>query len=328
MWKFSLLLFVVVTLQVKAGDLSRYETAILQHDIQASIQLKEAAQALKSSVDAICKNDASIEHAQQHWRNVARSWMVFQGREDMPLSVQPLVWQIQFWPDKKNTTGRKVQQLLSDDEALTPDVMAAFSVAGRGIGGLEWSLFDQDADWSSERHCVVAQAQAADLLSTVEVFQQGWLSPDWLTLSSEGRLAARFGALNDQLARVIKKLTLPLGKKGRANPYMAESWRAEYSLATLKASIEAMHQYWRVALESPVLAAGEGQTAESIDIVFRRLLDNWPEEESLKSLLAEPEGYRKVVGMKAQLAGIAEQLEVNVAPALGVTVGFNATDGD
>ncbi len=302
--------------------------AIQQYDLQAAVDLHNAAKHLQNQMDLYCAIEGHISPVRDAWRQLSLRWMHFQGREDTPLSVQPLVWHIQFWPDKKNTTGRKIQEMLESDNRYEMEEITQLSVAARGIGSLEWFLFDEASDLNSGLQCRAAMALSRDLANTTQHYSLGWEAPDWLEMSDKHQTAAHFAALSDQIAFVIKKLNLPLGTKGRANPYFSEAWRSEYSLMLLKQSVVQLQQYWLVAVKPAVVDIHELEMAQSIDIIFLRLLDSWPQGDSLRDLLGTPEGYRKGLAIRAQLQGIAEQLEIEIAPALGVTVGFNASDGD
>lgn len=315
------------------GDANKISQTIHQQHLAAANQFSSAAAELNTSMAALCKQDSavSLESVQQAWSDTMQSWMPFQGREKGSEAALALSWQIQFWPDKKNTTGRKLGQLLKQDNAWTADDLASQSVAVQGLGAAEWFLYDNPQSLQSMEGCQLAGAVTAHIKQSSDALVGAWQENPWQIMTPELALSEYLGALNNQLDYSIKKLQRPMGKPGIPKPYQAESWRSGTSMLNLKASVTAMQQLYLAdghGLDQLLRSKGYPETADRLVSQFANLLASWPKEPSMTAMLKSREGYRELITIFNGLEYIQFTLQDEVAPELGIVVGFNATDGD
>ncbi|WEM43372.1 imelysin family protein [Photobacterium sp. DA100] len=326
----------MLTLVVLAGcdsDVNEISQAVHQQHLAAAQQFAVAAVGLNDSLSGLCRNDgtASLEAAQQAWTHTMQSWMPFQGRDKGSEAALSLSWQIQFWPDKKNTTGRKLDQLLKQGTQWSVATLAGQSVAVQGLGAAEWFLYDSPQVLQSAKGCLLAVAVAANIQHSGEALASAWQDNPWQAMTPELALGEYLGALNNQLDYSIKKLQRPMGQPGYPRPYQAESWRSGTSLENLRASVAAMEQLYLAGghgLDSLLRDRGYGATADRLADQFAALLASWPAEPSLTAMLNSREGYRQLLNIFNGLEYIQLMLQDEVAAELGIKVGFNATDGD
>ncbi|MDV5168258.1 imelysin family protein [Photobacterium rosenbergii] len=307
--------------------------AIHQQHLDAAKQFSSSAIELNTAMAALCKTggEGALESAQVAWMNTMQSWMSFQGREKGSEDALALSWQIQFWPDKKNTTGRKLSQLLKQDTAWTASDLASQSVAVQGLGAAEWFLYEQPQALKTEDGCQLAEAVTAHINLSGEALLSAWQTNPWQAMTPELALGEYLGALNNQLDYSIKKLQRPMGKPGHPKPYQAESWRSGTSMVNLKASVAAMQQLYIAngqGLDQLLRDKGYAETADRLKEQFASLLASWPAEPSMTAMLQSREGYRQLISIFNGLEYIKWTLQDEVAPELGIVVGFNATDGD
>ncbi|PSW21174.1 iron-regulated protein A [Photobacterium sanctipauli] len=329
----SLALLAVGTTAGCQTDAKTTQDVLLVQHQQAAQAFAESTAQLSGLTKALCEqySEASLLAAQQAWQQAMLDWMVFQGREKGSEQALALSWQIQFWPDKKNTTGRKLNQLLKQGTHWTAPLIAEQSVAVQGLGAAEWFLFDQTSALQQPQGCQLATAVAGQIAASSEQLQAAWQANPWQQMTPQLALAEYLGALNNQLDYSIKKLTRPMGKPGSPKPYQAESWRSGSSLANLQASTQAMHRLYLAegkGLDAMLRERGYSGTADRIDQQFQSLLASWPQHASMTSMLKTPEGYRELLKIFNGLEYIQIALQDEVAPELGIVVGFNATDGD
>ncbi|MCQ1057280.1 imelysin family protein [Photobacterium sp. DNB23_23_1] len=315
------------------SDTNKTSQTIHQQHLAAANQFSAAASRLNTSMAALCQKDstASLETVQLAWAHTMQSWMPFQGREKGSEAALALSWQIQFWPDKKNTTGRKLSQLLKQDNVWTVDDLTSQSVAVQGLGAVEWFLYDNPQALQSEKGCQLAEAVTTHVNQSGNTLVSAWQENPWQTMTPELALGEYLGALNNQLDYSIKKLQRPMGKPGTPKPYQAESWRSGTSMMNLKTNVTAMQQLYLAdgyGLDQLLRHKGYAETADRLVDQFTNLLATWPKEPSMTSMLKSREGYRQLIAIFNGLEYIQLTLQDEVAPELGIVVGFNATDGD
>ncbi|MGF1700786.1 imelysin family protein [Photobacterium makurazakiensis] len=303
-----------------------------QHTVAAET-FSEAANQLSSSVDRVCRNysDETLLDAQQAWQRAMQYWMFLQGREKGSEDALALSWEVQFWPDKKNTTGRKLTQLLDQDVNWTAALLSDQSVAVQGLGAAEWFLFEHSELLKQPKACELAIAVGQHIAQSADQLESAWQTNPWQQLTPQLALVEYLGALSNQLDYSMKKLTRPMGKPGYPKPYQAESWRSGTSLINLKFNVEAMQQLYIAegkGLDALLRSQGQFSTADRIAQRFQTLLDSWPTEPSIGEMLKTREGYRSLLKVSNSLEYIQIALQDEVAPELGIVVGFNATDGD
>ncbi|WP_232596157.1 imelysin family protein [Photobacterium phosphoreum] len=312
-------------------------TAALDNVHQLSLSAAELfaqqTQQLQQQTQLLCRqfSEQQLTLTRQVWQQTMKTWMALQGREKGSEAALALSWDIQFWPDKKNTTGYKLRQLIKQNKQWQPSELAQQSVAVQGLGAVEWFLYQQPQYLKNDNECQLAVAITTHLATTGQTLALAWLQNPWQSLSNLLALAEYLAAINNQLDYTIKKLVKPMGKPGHPKPYQAEAWRSQTSLANLKASIESLQALYLAngaGLDALLRDQGYQATAQRIQQRFTLLLADWPTSSSMVSLLKTKQGYRELINIFNGLEYIQLALHDDVARQLGIVMGFNATDGD
>ncbi|MEI8595879.1 imelysin family protein [Photobacterium sp. Hal280] len=306
---------------------------IHQQHVKAVGAFTEAARELESTVETLCQanTDDHLAASRAAWQVLMQDWMVLQGREKGSEAALALTWQIQFWPDKKDITGRKMAQLLAQSTHWNAALLADQSVAVQGAGAMEWLLYAHPEQLKQPQGCEVATAISQRLTQSGEALIEAWKANPWQAMTPQLALSEYVGALTNQLDFAMKKLTLPMGKPGHPRPYQAESWRSQTSMRNLKANVQAMQSLYLAegkGLDALLRAQGEIALADRIAGEFDSLIAGWPQTASMGALLKTRDGYRDLIRIYNSLEYIRFALHDEVSPALGIVVGFNATDGD
>ncbi|MCG2838502.1 imelysin family protein [Photobacterium sp. WH77] len=306
---------------------------IHQQHIKAADAFSDAARVLGSAVGEVCQaqTEKTLAASRSAWQVLMQDWMVFQGREKGSEQALALAWQIQFWPDKKDITGRKMEQLLAQDTKWTAELLAEQSVAVQGLGAMEWLLYANPDKLSQPDACALATAVSQRLIDSGEALAEAWKANPWQAMTPQLALGEYVGALTNQLDFALKKLTLPMGKPGHPRPYQAESWRSQTSMNNLKANVQAMQSLYLAdgkGLDALLRAQGEAALADRIAGQFNSLIAGWPQSASMGELLKTRDGYRELISIFNGMEYLHFALHDEVSPALGIVVGFNATDGD
>lgn len=308
--------------------------------IEQSRVLNQRSQTLESEITAYCERadfSATQTSIQQGWVETMQAWMPMQGVTKGPIIELDLSWSVQFWPDKKNITGRKIDQLLQSPQADWSALqISEQSVAVRGLGALELLLFEQQLN---AKNCSLATAISTHLAENSEIIADTWseqYAPKLLQQSKieKQQKAIELGLvaeLSHQLSFINKKFAMPTGNglsSGQTRPYQAEAWRSQSSMLQLKASYQSLQRYFLQAVKPLLLQENQPYLAISIEDTFSELLTSWPAEASLKKLLSDKSGLKKLYRSKMSMDKLSYQLQEELPIALNIVVGFNATDGD
>lgn len=317
------------------GCLSQTETGpnhgLWQLQKQRSEQFLSATTDLAKTTQSVCTQGTPIDDARQAWKTVMANWMPLQGVEKGSEDALAQSWRIQFYPDKKNTTGRKINALLASDTQWTAEALAEQSVAVQGVGAMEWLLYDQQADLSQPKHCEVAMAVSARLQQTASALNTAWQHNPWRGMPPSMAVSEKLGALTHQLDYVLKKLSGPLGKPGFPNPYQGEAWRSRHSLTLLRQSIKAMQTQYHAegGIEQALRERGYEEVADRVSEHWQLAYNSVPQDgEPLFDRLNSVAGYRDMLIVYNNLEYLKWALGGQVAQDLGIIVGFNASDGD
>lgn len=237
---------------------------------------------------------------------------------------------IAFWPDPK-ALGAKAQRALltGDPAALAPERFAEHSVAARGFSGLERLLFP-DAPLPADP-CPLIRATTHDLARMA-----AGVNADWPAFSDKLAYPGGPGnttyltdletaqALVTQLASALEftadqRLGRPMGTFDQPRPERAE---ARASGRSLRNVVEVLKASRDMALDlHPEAPRTEAAFAKALALADR--LD----DPTLASV-ATPQGRLKVEILQNAIREARAAILSEIAPTLGVGLGFNALDGD
>jgi len=299
---------------------------------------------------------------QQQWRDTMTAWARAQPIGFGPIEDANLRWKLQFWPDRKDLTRKKVEALIAGDDELSAERVATASVSVQGLAALEYMLFDARAgainlyleDSQSTRRCQLLQAIAVRIQQVTHQLAEQWRGdadkPGYAgMLSQPGADNALYPDDNAALAELLNtlvvgaevvkrnKLGIPIGGgKGasHAKPYRLEAWRSQHSLALMRASVSSLEQLYRggegYGLADYLAEERHLDTAllQEIDQGFIGVKSQFTALSApLFSQLKEPQQYAALVELHQRLKKL--QFNLNQLPErLGIKLGFNSNDGD
>ncbi len=237
---------------------------------------------------------------------------------------------ILFWPDPKGLGAKAQRALLSGDPALiSPEALAQQSVAARGLAGLERLVYPTGPLPADP--CPLIRATAGDLARMADALAQEWGPYGDLLLSAGQPGNSRFltpdeatQALFTQLATGLefiadRRLGRPLGTFDKPRPDLAEGHASARPLRNVTLSLQALRDLASgLAPESPkTLAAIDHALALAGDLGDPGL-----------DGLNDPQGWLKVQILQQAIRSARETAIAEIGPAFGVSLGFNAADGD
>jgi predicted lipoprotein len=317
-----------------------------------------ATAALKSAVAGFCAAPTTerLKAARQAFERAMLGW-----QEVQPIVFGPIVAGarssiIQLFPDRRGAITRQLSQTLAakDPGLVAPGGLEGKSVALTGFPALELILYDDarlpgteasgpDADYA----CALAAAIARNLAALAAGVLDDWQRPGGFRatmvsaaagndayFSAEDASGDLLKSLHTALQSVIAlKLEEPLGASlEQAKPRRAEAWRSALSLADIRANLEtAQALYAGPGGFGAALAAltDEEQLDWAIRQGFGRAIARLDAIALPLDAAVEDRAARtQVEALLAELKGLRLLVTQELAPALGLLVGFNAMDGD
>ncbi|KOO16690.1 iron-regulated protein A [Vibrio xuii] len=311
---------------------NHFSQGVYQVEFASAQQLKNEAEKLSQTMKGYCSSNQSVDSVKNQWHQTMVAWMALQGQERGPESALAQSWNIQFWPDKKNTTGRKMGSLIKQPKSWSVEEISQQSVTVQGLGSIEWLLYDKASDLSTNpATCSTAESIAANITQNTSSIAQAWATNPWVELNEKQWDSEYIALLSNQLEYSMKKMSRPLAKFGKPRPYFAESWRSETSMTNLKGNLEALQALYFAngnGLDAILRAKDKSTLADSIANQFSMAIETWPTDKSLFELLQTKRGYQTAYSQYNKLEQLKYLIHEEVAIELGVIIGFNATDGD
>ena len=287
------------------------------------------------------------------------AWIPLQHVHTGPASLQSRIDRIYFWPERKNAVARQVAALLQsgDTAALAPDRIAVASVAVQGFPALQLLLYGGDdpdqaflsADQTAVYRCAYGSAVAHNLTKIA-----GQLVAEWAVviemMARSTEPGAKYGLppsaketaqqLFADLLTLFQlvgdlKLALPLGQSLQdPKPKLAESWRSGRSLRNVGlnlASAQAMYGKDRSAGFRSLMPAGgdsDGLDEKIIEAFVDAASSLSAVPMPLDAAVADSGGRPKVEALLTDIRHLRDLVGQQLPSAIGLTVGFNALDGD
>jgi hypothetical protein len=317
-----------------------------------------ATASLETAVSGFCATPTTerLSAARQAFEQAMLAWQHVQ-----PIGFGPIVSGarhsiIQLFPDRRGAISRQLSRALAakDPALVAPDGLEGKSVALTGFPALEQILYDDerlpgpggsgpDADYA----CALASAISRNLAGIAAAVLDDWQRPGgfrdtMLTaaagneayFTAEDASADLLKSLHTALQSVIAlKLEAPLGASlAEAKPRRAESWRSELSLADIRANLETAQ-----ALYASPGGFGAALDALSDDdqldgAIRQGFASAFAQLDAIKlplsAAVADPAARAQVEALLAAVKELRRLVAEQLAPALSLLVGFNATDGD
>ncbi|MDD1782838.1 imelysin family protein [Enterovibrio sp. ZSDZ35] len=315
-------------LEAKTADMSDKLWASQQ---QSAKHFLDAVSNLAISTGALCQiksGKQQEEKTKQAWLNAVTAWAPLQGANVGNAKAAALSWQIQFFPDKKNTTGRKMSRLIQSGGPYSVASLSNESVAVQGLGAMEWLLFDPSNMKDVKTHCSLMVVTSKHLVNSAEALVTSWEINPWGQTNKNQLEADALRLLTAQLETAIKSIEIPMGKPGYPKPYQAPFWRSQQSLTATRENIAHLRTLYEQIMRPVLIDNGHPELAKRLSVHWLTALESIPEGEGLKALLDTKAGYRDLITLLNNLEYINIALREEVGPALGMIVGFNSTDGD
>lgn len=298
--------------------------AALQTDwlVPRSAEFVQASAALTPAVQALCaaapeQSAAALDLARKRWRASLASWETLAGVAIGPVLERRSQRQIDFTPTRPRMIDKAIKAA-----PKTPADMELIGTPAKGLPALEWLLWVKPVAAATPGCAYVVQL-AEEIHREAEALASARLAvPDAQLMLTE---------LVNQWVGGIERLRwpgmeMPVRVALTANP----PTRPEYPRSDSGTSAVAWAAQWQalkhLAVTGPGSLAGalreRGQSK-----VAEALVQSVNEADAAMQGLTSADSER-ILGATKRLAGLKRQVETEVAPALGVSIGFSDADGD
>lgn len=288
--------------------------------------------AFRDKAAALAANPSCAPEALRTDFNAAfDAWLAVQPLHLGPAEEEGRSLAIAFWPDPKGLGQKAQMRLLTGDPAdLGAERFAQQSVAARGLFALERLLYPEKPLPADP--CALIRATTADLAAMASAVEAGWsggFAERLLSAGAEGNdqfLSATEArqALFTQLAAGLEfvadqRLGRPLGTFDKPRPERAEARLSGRSQRNILLSLRALRDL-AVRLE-PQSPATQAAFDRAIGLAEKL-------EDPVLGGVSDPQKRLKIEILQQAVQATREAAIAEIAPALGVDLGFNSQDGD
>ncbi len=255
----------------------------------------------------------------------SEGWMRVQHLNLGPLAEAGRAQAMNYWPDPKDKGAAAQAALIA---AADPAALAALPAPARGLAALERLIW---ADPPPAGYaCDLLAATAADFAANAHAVAAGWregLAPALIHPGAPGPYLTEAEAKTALLTQISlgldglgdDRLGRPLGSFHRPRPDRAEAILSGRSLANIRAALAALRAEAAALVPEAPLTMAAFDRAEKLagdlnDPVFAGV--------------ADPSGRLKVEILQQAIHATRDAAMSEMSASLGVTLGFNAADGD
>jgi uncharacterized protein len=314
----------------------------------------ETTNALSTKVDALCKepSETALKGARDAFATAVAAWSRVEIFRFGPIVEGHRFDRLFYWPDPKSLGLKQIQDVLArkDESTTNPDTLAGKSVALQGLPALEYLLYGDGADALAKGdgapafRCRFAASVAANVAKLAAVVEEEWadgapfakvfLEPTpsdpvyhaskEVTLDLFKSFATGIELVRDQ------KLGKPLGASpAEAKPKLAAFWRSGVAFPNMVGNLEGVRLLFFKGGFAQVVADDSPGVEDSI--LFD--LDHGIEvlsgiDQPIAEAMADDSTHAKLEALRVGLKSAAQTASDIIARSAGLSLGFNAMDGD
>ncbi|PVY69978.1 hypothetical protein C8D92_1108 [Tamilnaduibacter salinus] len=335
---FTLMLSLPALAQNDAGQTARTQW----HDSIGSgyQRLADHSAVLSSTLSRLCpmpnRQEDGVARMKMAWRDAFLAWQQVRFVDFGPIEQNSRAWQIQFWPDRKNLVGRKVDAWLEQADKVSASAIADAGVAIQGLPAIEYLLFDKRfrtgnaTGWT--QRCALLTAIGAHLEKVTRRLAEDWQAYGNFYRSRDDFTATTVEAAMNAVEHLrSRRLGAAMGLRGNTstNAYLGDAWRSGESLAAQQASVAGLSNHFLPGLK-PLLTAPDQKAL--FDDLTHQANETLSEYQSLgrplKALLDTEAGYRQLQGVYIEVSQLEPLFIGQLASTLDIRRGFNSSDGD
>ncbi len=334
-------------------------TALEKHIRPGYAALVDAAQALAGALDRYCPRPTqeALRAVDRAFDGLVTAWGRIEHIRFGPVTMENRLERLFFWPDRRGLAARQVEQTLKarDPDATDPAKLGAKRIAIQGLGALETALFEPrgakpaPAEDRAYR-CAYAKAIAVNIAGIAQSIHAEWTRPDlyaghWLApgegnphfLKPSETTLALAKSLDNGLERVRDEwIAGPLGfgpTRRRLTPVLSRSQR---TLRYMQAGLDGLqHLYVAAGMNAAIVATAKSHPDVTVPLNSKLVAS---EIETARTAMQRvvrmgrpfdaDAMMQPFVAMGFPLRNARQQLIALLGLTAGISMGFNASDGD
>ncbi|WP_261843191.1 imelysin family protein [Aliamphritea ceti] len=331
------------------------QTIVAKHVLPRYQNFAEATTQMAAASKALCLDATSenLSTAQQSYHQAMDAWQSIQHVRFGPIENLMRSFSVQYWPDKKNLTGKHINGLLSkqDETSLTAEFFRSASIAVKGLPAVERLLFDEaglPVFANNSYQCRLNASISQYLADLGQHTAMEW--QDYATSFDEPGNGISYydtdiEASTDLMKAMVEpvevirdlKILRPLGtaKKdvnGKVKPRRSESWRSSRSLRNIENNVATLHDLYSgqgdASFKALLSTSGHKDLADSIEANFvsvEKELQTIPGP--MFSTIEQPATQQQLRDLSANMKTLQYALG-DAMQVLDLQLGFNSRDGD
>ncbi len=358
--RFVLVLMIAVSVWVTSARAAEFDHAGLarqtleRHIRPGYEQLLGAARKLEIAIETFCNAPpgSDLQQVKDAFTQALLAWSRIEHLRFGPIMKKSRHARMVYWPDRKGLGSKQVAAALEahDGSVAATETLQGKSVALQGFGALEYILFTNGNDQFSEpgparkHRCAFMQAIAANITHISREVLKQWsqadgytaiflqpgsdnpvyLEPKEVTLEIAKSFLAGLGIVRDI------RIAGPLGlqrKSARRNRAAFE--RSGLSTRAITANLEGLvKMYEKAGLMERIGAheAGMGKAIQSDLVQSLKTLRSI--SLPMKAAVEDPDAEDKLMAVGFPLRNARGQASRVLAQGAGLSLGFNALEGD
>lgn len=312
------------------------------------------ARALAADVQPLCEEPSQqgLAAARDAFAGTVAAWSRAEIVRFGPVTGENRLERILYWPDRRGTGLRQVQDILArkDATATDPAALAGKSVAVQGLGAMEFLLFGSGSDLLGAAgdafRCSYAKAVAENVAALAVGLDEAWASeaegsPSWLW-SHPGADNPLYRTPDEAAAEIVDILVhgLELVRDVRLGGFLAEAaaedrpkqalyWRSGETVASIRANMDALRAVFQASGLRDRLSADHAWLGDSILFEFSnadRALGQ--ADGAVADVLADPQRRARLAYARLVTSSLTDLIGRQLTAEFGLTTGFSSLDGD
>jgi len=304
---------------------------------------------LGHAVDHFCAKPGRIEHGAvvDAFGAAVTAWARLDFLRFGPAAAEARLERVAFWPDPRGVVERQLRQLIAGPslEGLDAARIAGQSAAVQGLPAIERLVVVLPAETDPTglaRNCVVARAAAGNLVAIATELDVAW-SRDDVAILAPGADNPTYRSWAEAANEVLKASLTGLEQirdlalrpamgdaPDKAKPNRFPYARSGETVAYLVAAVTAQRDLIQVSGIAADLPEADAWAGRSVDFELRQAERTVAglAGDDVAAIATVPALRGKLDYVTIALASVRATMATTIASDLGLSVGFNALDGD